>query len=33
MDRPPANALAPDLLAEGAELIEGLRADPPDALS
>ena len=32
MDRPPANALAPDFLAEGAELMEGLRADPPDAL-
>ena len=30
--RPPANALAPDLLAEGAALMEELRADPPDAL-
>jgi enoyl-CoA hydratase len=30
--RPPANALAPSLLAEGAALMEELRADPPDAL-
>lgn len=32
IDRPRANALAPDLLAEGAELMEELRADPPEAL-
>lgn len=32
IDRPPANALAPELLDEGAELIEGLRADPPEAV-
>jgi enoyl-CoA hydratase/carnithine racemase len=32
IERPPANALAPDLLAEGAELMEGLRADPPKAV-
>ncbi|HEX6117753.1 MAG TPA: enoyl-CoA hydratase/isomerase family protein [Solirubrobacterales bacterium] len=32
MKRPPANALAPDLLEEGAELMDGLRADPPDAV-
>ena len=32
MDRPPANALAPGFLAEGAELMEDLRADPPSAV-
>lgn len=32
IDRPPANALAPELLAQGAELIERLRADPPGAV-
>jgi enoyl-CoA hydratase len=32
MQRPPANALAPDLLDEGAELMRSLRADPPDAV-
>lgn len=32
IDRPPANALAPGLLDEGAELIERLLADPPDAV-
>jgi enoyl-CoA hydratase/carnithine racemase len=29
MQRPPANALAPDFLAEGAELMERLRSEPP----
>ena len=32
MQRPPANALALDLLAEGAELMERLRDDPPAAV-
>jgi enoyl-CoA hydratase len=32
IERPPANALAPDFLAEGAEVMEGLRGDPPDAV-
>lgn len=32
MNRPPANALAPGLLDEGAELMRGLRADPPSAV-
>jgi enoyl-CoA hydratase len=32
IERPPANALAPALLAEGAELMEELRADPPAAV-
>ena len=32
MNRPPANALAPDFLAEGAEVMEGLRAGPPAAV-
>ncbi len=32
IDRPPANALAPDLLDEGAELLASLAADAPDAV-
>jgi enoyl-CoA hydratase len=32
IDRPPANALAPKLLAEGVELIGTLRSDPPGAV-
>src|SRR5204862_5361462 len=32
IQRPPANALAPDLLAEGAELVERLLQDLPDAV-
>ncbi len=32
IQRPPANALAPDLLAEGAEVVERLRADLPAAV-
>jgi enoyl-CoA hydratase len=32
IERPPANALAPDLLAEGAELVERLRGALPDAV-
>jgi len=32
IERPPANALAPDLLAEGAELVERLRGELPDAV-
>ena len=32
IDRPPANALAPDLLDEGAELVASLAADSPDAV-
>lgn len=32
IERPPANALAPDLLAEGATLVERLRADLPAAV-
>src|SRR5438874_914169 len=32
IDRPPANALSPDLLAEGAELAAGLRAEQPAAV-
>ena len=31
-NRPPANALAPDFLAEGAELMEDLRSEPPAAV-
>jgi enoyl-CoA hydratase/carnithine racemase len=32
IERPPANALAPDLLAEGAEVVERLRAEAPAAV-
>src|SRR5690348_2878213 len=32
IQRPPANALAPDLLAEAAELVERLRAEMPAAV-
>ena len=32
IDRPPANALAPELLADGAEIVQDLLADPPDAV-
>jgi enoyl-CoA hydratase len=32
MNRPPANAMAPDFLAEGADVMDGLRADPPAAV-
>jgi enoyl-CoA hydratase/carnithine racemase len=32
IERPPANALAPDLLAEGAEVIERLRSEAPAAV-
>jgi enoyl-CoA hydratase len=32
MNRPPANALSPQLLADGTGLIEALRADPPAAV-
>jgi enoyl-CoA hydratase len=32
IERPPANALAPDLLSEGAELVERLRRDLPAAV-
>ena len=32
IERPPANALAPELLAEGAEVVERLRAEAPAAV-
>jgi enoyl-CoA hydratase len=32
IDRPPANALGPDLVREGAEIFEGWMASPPPAL-
>lgn len=32
IQRPPANALEPGLLAEGAEVVAGLRAEPPAAV-
>ena len=32
LQRPPANALEPGLLARGAEVVAGLRADPPAAV-
>jgi enoyl-CoA hydratase/carnithine racemase len=32
IDRPPANALSPELLAEGAELADRLRAEVPEAV-
>ena len=32
MERPPANAMSPDLLDEGSELVATLRADPPGAV-
>ena len=32
VDRPPVNALDPSLLAEGAAMLEELRADPPGAV-
>ena len=32
IDRPPANALAPGLLADGIQIAQELRADPPDAV-
>lgn len=32
IDRPPANALAPELLADGIQIAQELRADPPGAV-
>jgi enoyl-CoA hydratase len=32
IDRPPANAMSPDLVAEGVEILERLRDDPPGAV-
>ena len=32
IERPPANAFSPELLDEGSELVDTLRADPPGAV-